>query len=162
MWNDLDELENYFCACSCRLLWFWISDGLETFSLILLTTYLPNTRRWLYSATRTWPAWLETNCPVWAEKHAGACVCSSYLWVVTVVVEIVGVGSVGAPVIRLLEHFLGFGRHPRLALSHATLWRSGTHTYTQVRGLQIRKVFNWRNWLVVVRYSLTNQEADLI
>lgn len=65
-------------------------------------------------------------------------VCSSYLRVVTVVVVIVGVGSVGAPV-TLLEHFLGFGRHPRLALSHATLRRSGAHTYTQVRGLQIQE-----------------------
>lgn len=45
------------------------------------------------------------------------------LGVVTVVVEVVGVGSVGTPVTRLLEHFLGFGRHPRLALSHATLGR---------------------------------------
>lgn len=42
--------------------------------------------------------------------------------------EIIGVGSVRAPVARLLEHFLGFGRHPRLALRHSTLRRSGPHT----------------------------------
>ncbi len=77
--------------------------------------------------------WLEL-----AHNHGDdVCLLSSYLRVVTVVVEIIGVGSVGAPATRLLEHFLGFGRHPRLALSHATLGRSGTHTYTQVRGLQI-------------------------
>lgn len=92
------------------------------------------------------------------------CLCSSYLRVVTVVMEIVGVGSVGAPVTRLLEHFLGFGRHPWLALSHATLGRSGTHTYTQVRGLQIREVFNWRNSQLTGSYIifLTNQEVDLL
>lgn len=52
----------------------------------------------------------------------------SYLWVVTVVMEIIGVGSFWAPVARLLEHFLGFGRYPRLALRHSTLRRSGPRT----------------------------------
>lgn len=49
----------------------------------------------------------------------------SYLGVVTVVMEIIGVGSVWAPVAGLLEHVLGFGRHPRLAFRHSTLGRSG-------------------------------------
>lgn len=81
------------------------------------------------------------------------CLHLSYLRVVTVVMEIVGVGSVGAPVTRLLEHFLGFGCHPRLALGHATLWRSGTHTYTQVREL--------KNWLQLKKFTADLQSYDI-
>lgn len=58
-------------------------------------------------------------------KNTCASACS-YLWVVTVVMEIIGVGSVWAPLAGLLEHVLGFDRHPRLALGHSTLGRSGT------------------------------------
>lgn len=91
---------------------------------------------------------------------ACAPVCLSYLRVVTVVVVIVGVGSVGAPV-TLLEHFLGFGRHPRLALSHATFRRSGTHTYTQVRGLQVWEASRWRKFTVwVAVYEIFDQSGS--
>lgn len=76
------------------------------------------------------------------------CVGSSYLRVMMVVVEIVGVGSVGTPVARLLEHFLGFGCDPRLTLCHAALWWSGA---TRRAGRFRQKEF--------ITYSLTNQEV---
>lgn len=51
--------------------------------------------------------------------------------------EIVWIGSIRAPVSGLLKHFLGFGCHPRLALSHPTPGGSGTHrTGFQMSGAQ--------------------------
>lgn len=56
--------------------------------------------------------------------------------------EIIGVGSVRAPVAGLLEHALGFGRHLRLALRHSPLGRSGTptHAHAKASSSQIRQL----------------------
>ena len=101
-------------------------------------------------------AWMETisslskgTSRTWTDLVT-TCLESSYLGVVAIFMEVVRVGSVWAPVTRLLEHFLGFGGHPWLALSHTTLWRSGIQTHTQINWIASIFSFQDPHWNILL------------